>query len=127
MTVFQGRDAAGTAWYFRGDGPGTAFMQTVGVVTAIPTVVGFEHQSVTSAGTLTNVGSAVAAGATHALTSVGAAGGTLKFREDGTNPTTVNGIEVNPGAEVEFTNLANVRVVAVSGTVVLDTSYRRYY
>lgn len=91
-------------------------------LTSIPTVVSFVNQAVTTAAALTSIGS----GATHALVTVDTGGGDLRFREDGNNPTTSTGLLVVAGSAVEFTNLSNIRVIATTGTVNINISYRRY-
>lgn len=101
---------------------GTLHIPMVDVETAVPTVLsGFQTISVTTAQALT-----VPTGATHALMTVDTGSGNIRFREDGTNPTTSAGLLVQAGAAVEWTNLANIRIISTSGTTVVNVSYRKY-
>lgn len=101
---------------------GTLHIPMVEVDTAIPTVLsGFQNISVTTAQALT-----VPSGATHALMTVDTGSGNIRFREDGTNPTTSIGLLVQAGAAVELTNLSNIRIISTSATTVVNVSYRRY-
>lgn len=101
---------------------GTLVSPMVEVVTAIPDVVGFQNPSVTTAVALPSIPS----GATHAVMTVDTGGGNIRFREDATNPTASVGMLVQAGAAVEFTNLADVRIISTTGTTVVNITYRRY-
>jgi hypothetical protein len=112
----------GTGGTARSRKVGSIDIPMVEVDTAIPTVLsGFQNIGVTTAQALT-----VPTGATHALLTVDTGGGNIRFREDGTNPTTSIGLLVQAGAAVELTNLANIRIVSTTGTTTVNVSYRKY-
>jgi hypothetical protein len=68
----------------------------------------------------------VPSGATHALATV--EGGDVRFWEDGTNPTASAGLLLISGNAVEFSNLANVKLIKATGQsdATLNISYRKY-
>jgi len=127
VSLFSGRDRTAGNVDFKGDGGSSAFILSVGAITARPTVVG-SHQSQdvsTAAGLQT-----IASGATHALISVdvGETVG-IRFTEDGsTTASATEGHEISPGQAVEIAvdPLSDVSVCAISGTVTIQISYRRY-
>lgn len=92
------------------------------VVTMIPIVLsGNQTASITTASGIT-----VPSGATHGLMTVDEGGGDIRYWEDGTNPTTSQGLLVPAGQAAELTNLANVKLISTSGTAVVNISYRKY-
>lgn len=96
------------------------------VATAIPTVVGKQVLDLTD-GVVKQLDVGVSGegdGASHALATV--TGGTVRFWEDGTNPTASEGLLLADGQSVEFTNLADVRLIEASEAPVMSISYRRY-
>lgn len=105
---------------------GSIDIPMIEVGSSIPTIVSFANQSVTTALKLEGAESAVSSGATHALVTVDPGENNLRYREDGTNPTTTIGLVVLAGEAVELTNLNNIRVIATASTIKLNISYRRY-
>jgi len=123
VALFQSRDRAGSSVDFRGNGTAGGFLLVVGAVTAVPTVLGFSgDQSITTAQALPSI----PANSSHALMTVDSGGGDIRFREDTSNPTTTSGLLVPAGNAVELTNLSAVRIIATTGTVKVNISYRRY-
>ena len=123
MALFSGRDRSGSNFDFKGDGSSSAFVLRVGAMSAIPVVTGTQvGVGVTTAQALPSI----PANSTHALMTVDTGGGNIRFREDASNPTTSNGLLVQAGSAVELTNLADVRIIATTGTVNVNISYRRY-
>jgi hypothetical protein len=117
-----GSGAFGRAWEYASN----KFMPYFQAVTAKPSVVGFENNSVNATTAESLNGGSIPSGATHALLAVDTGGGDLRFREDATNPTASVGLLVPAGQAVELTNLANVRVISTTGTTVYNCSFRRY-
>jgi hypothetical protein len=97
----------------------------VGALSAVADVVGFEtkHVSTASAGSLT-----VPTNATHALAVIDTGGSVtgIRFREDATNPTASVGLYIAAGNAVEWSNLADIRIIALGATATVQISYRRY-
>lgn len=104
---------------------GEKLLQYLGAVTAIPTVVGFANAAISTAVAMPQLGTQ-GVNATHALLTVDAGGGDIRFREDSTNPTAAVGLLVTAGSAVELTNLSAVRLVATTGSVNVNITYRRY-
>lgn len=117
------KDAAGNTKTARAlESAAGSLLPSVLASTAVPDAVGFQNAAVTTVVALPSIPS----NATHALMTVDVGGGDIRFREDASNPTTAVGLLVQAGNAVEFTNLADVRVVSTSGTTNVNISYRRY-
>jgi hypothetical protein len=99
------------------------------VATAMRTVLGYGFANVTAAVALPNI----PVGATHAFVTIDAGGGALRWRSDATNPAAAATTNANAGlvaaagsaVELALSNLANVRVVAVSGTATINVEYSK--
>lgn len=92
------------------------------VATGPPRVVGKEIIDVTTGSTLT-----VPPGATHALVTVDAGGGDIRYWEDGTVPADIDeGLFLPGGAIAELQNLDDIAMRATTGTVRVNVSYRAY-
>jgi len=99
-------------------------VQVIEVATMIPTVVaGNETLAV---GTGSDTALTVPSGATHALVTVDDDGGGIRYWEDGTSPTSSEGLLIPAGGAAELTNLADVLMRATTGTVAVNVSYRKY-
>lgn len=98
--------------------------QVIFVGTMLPTVTGKE--TIAAVGTGADSTLTAPAGSTHALLTVDAGGGGIRYWEDGTSPSPTAGLYVPPGGAAELTNLANVRMRATTGTVAVNVSYRKY-
>lgn len=103
---------------------GTLHIPVVYVSTTPATIV-TGNQTI-SVGTAADSSLTVPAGATHALITVDAGGGDLRYWEDGSSPSTTQGLLVQAGGAAELTNLSLVRMRATTGTAAVNVSYRRY-
>jgi hypothetical protein len=68
----------------------------------------------------------VPATATHAVVSVDPSSVTVRWTRDGIAPTTSVGHALVAGDYLEIDNLSNWRMIATSGTAVVQVSYHRY-
>jgi hypothetical protein len=94
------------------------------VASKVPTVL--TGNQTLSVGTGSDTNLTVPSGATHALMTVDTGGGNIRFWEDGSSPSATAGLLVEAGNAVEFTNLANLKMRATTGTVAVKVSYRKY-
>jgi hypothetical protein len=99
-------------------------LQVLFAASMIPTVVA--GNQTLSVGTGSDTTLTVPSGATHALITVDSGGGNIRFWEDGTSPSTTNGLLISAGSAAELTNLSNIKMRATTGTVAVNISYRRY-
>lgn len=114
----EGNDKQARARDVNGEG---LMMPMTEAASAIPTILACKAQSVTTAAAL----SEIPEGATHALIVVDPESA-IRFRDDGENPTAEAGLYVGEQAAMEVTNLADIRVVSVTGTAKINISYRKY-
>jgi hypothetical protein len=121
LNVTEGSGRRVRALELPGGAGGTVLVQYVGLVTAVPTVVGVDTMDVTGSTTLT-----VPSGATHALACVDVGGGDIRFWEDGSVPSATEGLLIQAGETAELTNLSDITMFPSAGTVTVNISYRRY-
>jgi len=89
------------------------------------TPVGFQ-QLVCSGGTAAAVGLTVPNAARVADISVEGGGGNVRYRDDGTDPTSSVGMVVSGGTVVAYSSqLTAVKLISTSGSVTVDVSYYR--
>lgn len=129
MALFQGRDRAGSAVDWKGQGSSSAFVLQVAVITAIPTALG--HDVATATTTAAGLGTLVTipANATHVRIDVASGGGNLVYTIDGaTTPTATLGEVIPAGAagEIALADLSDVTTRADAGTAAFSASFRRY-
>lgn len=98
------------------------------VVGARYTVLGFGSATQTGA-TAKSIGATgitVPAGATHALVSID--GAAARMRDDNTDPTTTAGLYVPDGSVMELcmADFTDVAFIAVTGTISINISWRKY-
>lgn len=93
------------------------------VATTPPTILtGNQSLTVSTGSSLT-----VPTNATHALMTVDTGAGDIRYWEDGTTPASgAVGLLIPAGGAAELTNLANIRLRASTGSVLVNISYRRY-
>jgi hypothetical protein len=124
------KDASGSTRTARSSQIGAIDVPSVFVATAVATVLGFQQITVTgAAATLASYlsGAVIPTGATHALVRGDSANAAaVRWRDDGTNPTTSVGFELTAGDWTEWVNLAGIRLIAVSGSQILGMSFRKY-
>lgn len=122
LNVTPGQGAIVRAW----DIGGGKLAQTLAVITMVPTITGYTAQDVTTSAAISP---SVPANSTEAIITV--TGAAIRYRLDGnvTAPTTTTGLYVPDGGAfivVGATNLANLRMVAVTSTARVTAEFRRY-
>jgi hypothetical protein len=124
------KDAAGSTRTARSSQIGAIDVPSVFAATAVASVINFQQITVTgAAATLASYlsGAVIPTGATHALVRADSANtAAVRWRDDGTNPTSSVGFELAAADWTEWINLANIRLIVVSGSQVLGMSFRKY-
>jgi hypothetical protein len=134
VALFQGKDRTGASVDWKGDGSASAFILVAGVVTGVPTSLGYRRQTVgTTAEALEGPGGgAIPTGATHVLIDVAGTAGTdpgIRMTRDGsTTPTASLGRSLPAGSlsEVVAADLADVSLISESGSITVDLEYLSY-
>jgi hypothetical protein len=124
------KDASGSTRTARSGVIGSIDNPYVQVSTAIASIINFQQITVTgAAATLASYlsGAVIPTGATHALVRAESANtAAVRWRDDGTNPTASVGFELAAGDWTEWINLSGMRLIMVSGSQILDMSFRKY-
>jgi hypothetical protein len=98
--------------------------QVVGAIPGPLVVLGYCQLSVTTSVSISTCSGGVPSGA--AIAYVTTEGNAIRYRDDGTAPTTSVGVPVAVGAQLIYSgNVAALQIVAQAGTAVVDIGFYR--